>query len=73
MSIHQPRYSIFKLFDTLTLLSLGSMVYHGQAGEALEYFDRSLGEPLWTFRPSDKSCVKEKHFKHAVLGGYSAV
>ncbi len=39
MSIHQPRYSIFKLFDTLTLLSLGNMVYHGIANEALDYFN----------------------------------
>ena len=38
MSIHQPRYSIFKLLDTLTLLSAGNVVYHGQANKALEYF-----------------------------------
>ena len=38
MSIHQPRYSIFKLLDTLTLLSAGNVVYHGQANTALEYF-----------------------------------
>ena len=43
MSIHQPRYSIFKLFDSLTLLSVGNMVYHGNAHRALEYFDR-IGE-----------------------------
>ena len=40
LSIHQPRYSIFKLFDSLSLLSQGEMVYHGQAALALEYFDR---------------------------------
>ena len=39
MSIHQPRYSIFKLLDTLTLLSAGNVVYHGQADNALEYFN----------------------------------
>ena len=43
MSIHQPRYSIFKLFDSLTLLSVGNMVYHGNAHKALEYFD-GIGE-----------------------------
>ena len=42
MSIHQPRYSIFKLFDTLTLLSVGKMVYHGPADQALRYF-QTLG------------------------------
>ncbi|KAL5017918.1 hypothetical protein ScPMuIL_003640 [Solemya velum] len=37
-SIHQPRFTIFRLFDSLTLLSLGEMVYHGTASQALEYF-----------------------------------
>ena len=43
MSIHQPRYSIFKLFDTLTLLSRGDLVYLGPSRMALGYFDR-IGE-----------------------------
>ena len=38
LSIHQPRYSIFKLFDSITLLSKGDMVYHGPANRALDYF-----------------------------------
>ncbi|KAM4807518.1 broad substrate specificity ATP-binding cassette transporter ABCG2-like [Urocitellus parryii] len=37
-TIHQPRYSIFKLFDSLTLLASGKLMYHGPAQEALEYF-----------------------------------
>ncbi|XP_058403456.1 broad substrate specificity ATP-binding cassette transporter ABCG2 isoform X1 [Diceros bicornis minor] len=37
-SIHQPRYSIFKLFDSLTLLASGRLMFHGPAQEALEYF-----------------------------------
>ncbi|XP_051008224.1 broad substrate specificity ATP-binding cassette transporter ABCG2-like isoform X1 [Acomys russatus] len=37
-SIHQPRYSIFKLFDTLTLLASGKLVFHGPAQEALQFF-----------------------------------
>ncbi|XP_038625105.1 broad substrate specificity ATP-binding cassette transporter ABCG2 [Tachyglossus aculeatus] len=37
-SIHQPRYSIFKLFDSLTLLASGRLLFHGPAQEALEYF-----------------------------------
>ncbi|XP_062837959.1 broad substrate specificity ATP-binding cassette transporter ABCG2 isoform X2 [Anolis carolinensis] len=41
-SIHQPRYSIFKLFDTLTLLAAGKLIYHGPADESLEYF-KNLG------------------------------
>lgn len=42
-SIHQPRYSIFKLFDSLTLLALGKVLYHGPANQALDYFS-SIGK-----------------------------
>ncbi|NXJ81742.1 ABCG2 protein, partial [Trogon melanurus] len=41
-SIHQPRYSIFRLFDNLTLLAAGRMLYHGPAQHAMEYF-QSVG------------------------------
>ncbi|XP_054583514.1 broad substrate specificity ATP-binding cassette transporter ABCG2-like [Eptesicus fuscus] len=37
-SIHQPRYCIFKLFDSLTLLASGKLMFHGPAQEALGYF-----------------------------------
>ncbi|XP_006014851.1 ATP-binding cassette sub-family G member 2-like [Alligator sinensis] len=52
-SIHQPRYSIFKLFDSLTLLALGKVLYHGPAQQALEYF-RSVGYECEPFNnPAD--------------------
>ncbi|XP_051517382.1 broad substrate specificity ATP-binding cassette transporter ABCG2 isoform X2 [Myxocyprinus asiaticus] len=38
LSIHQPRYSIYRLFDSLTLLVGGRQVYHGPAQNALDYF-----------------------------------
>ncbi|KAJ3615119.1 hypothetical protein NHX12_018687 [Muraenolepis orangiensis] len=38
LSIHQPRYSIYKQFDSLTLLLGGKMVYHGPSADALDYF-----------------------------------
>ncbi|KAI4789959.1 hypothetical protein KUCAC02_034919 [Chaenocephalus aceratus] len=38
LSIHQPRYSIYRLFDSLTLLVHGKQVYHGSAQTALDYF-----------------------------------
>ncbi|XP_055773074.1 broad substrate specificity ATP-binding cassette transporter ABCG2-like [Salvelinus fontinalis] len=38
LSIHQPRYSIYRLFDSLTLLVSGKQVYHGPAQRALDYF-----------------------------------
>ncbi|XP_074542766.1 broad substrate specificity ATP-binding cassette transporter ABCG2b [Halichoeres trimaculatus] len=37
-SIHQPRYSIFRHFDHLTLMHKGEVLYAGAAGKALEYF-----------------------------------
>uniref|UniRef100_A0A8D3DLT9 Broad substrate specificity ATP-binding cassette transporter ABCG2 n=1 Tax=Scophthalmus maximus TaxID=52904 RepID=A0A8D3DLT9_SCOMX len=44
LSIHQPRYSIYRLFDTLTLLVSGKMVFHGPAPKALDYF-ANIGYP----------------------------
>lgn len=41
-SLHQPRFTIFKLFDRLTLLGAGHTVFHSQASEALPFFE-SLG------------------------------
>ena len=38
IAIHQPRYAIYKLFDSITLLSRGRTVYHGQAKSAIDYF-----------------------------------
>ncbi|UJR24857.1 hypothetical protein I4U23_006226 [Adineta vaga] len=37
-SIHQPRYSIYKLFDTVLLLSSGHTIYLGEANGLLSYF-----------------------------------
>eukprot|EP00197_Chlamydomonas_leiostraca_P006364 CAMPEP_0202866206 /NCGR_PEP_ID=MMETSP1391-20130828/7260_1 /ASSEMBLY_ACC=CAM_ASM_000867 /TAXON_ID=1034604 /ORGANISM="Chlamydomonas leiostraca, Strain SAG 11-49" /LENGTH=699 /DNA_ID=CAMNT_0049546135 /DNA_START=95 /DNA_END=2194 /DNA_ORIENTATION=- len=37
-SIHQPRSSIWAMFDDLVLLHEGQVVYSGAAGEALEHF-----------------------------------
>lgn len=39
-SIHQPRYSIFKLFDRMMILSKGLTVYHGVSNKATEYFEQ---------------------------------
>ncbi|OBS77905.1 hypothetical protein A6R68_19708, partial [Neotoma lepida] len=37
-SINQAQYSIFRFFDSLTLVASGKVMYHGPAQEALEYF-----------------------------------
>lgn len=46
-SIHQPRYSIFRLFDHLTLMHKGEVVYAGAAAHTLEYFT-NLGRHTFT-------------------------
>lgn len=38
-SIHQPRSSIFAMFDDLILLSEGQLLYSGAASDALPYFE----------------------------------
>ncbi|XP_046277414.2 broad substrate specificity ATP-binding cassette transporter ABCG2-like [Marmota monax] len=43
-SIHLPRYSIFQLFDSLTIPASGELMYHGPAQRTLEYFE-SAGFP----------------------------
>ncbi|KAM6940436.1 broad substrate specificity ATP-binding cassette transporter ABCG2b isoform 2-T2 [Xenentodon cancila] len=52
-SIHQPRYSIFRQFDHLTLMHKGEIVYAGAASYAMEYFT-NLGYQIEAFNnPAD--------------------
>ncbi|XP_076004104.1 broad substrate specificity ATP-binding cassette transporter ABCG2b [Genypterus blacodes] len=52
-SLHQPRYSIFRQFDQLTLMHKGEVVYAGAADMALEYFT-NLGYQIESFiNPAD--------------------
>ncbi len=39
-SIHQPRSSIFAMFDDLILLSEGRLLYNGPAQDALSHFEQ---------------------------------
>ncbi|XP_041365025.1 broad substrate specificity ATP-binding cassette transporter ABCG2-like [Gigantopelta aegis] len=41
-SIHQPRFSIYRLFDNMILLSKGEVIYQGLPAEALDFFS-SIG------------------------------
>ena len=57
MVVHQPRYSLFTLFDDLLLLGLGGRtVYLGKSEGALPYFgllDCSFNQrPPWLTTPS---------------------
>jgi ATP-binding cassette subfamily G (WHITE) protein 2 len=42
ISIHQPRYSIFKLVDNLFLIGAGRCIYHGSVHDVLPFFS-SIG------------------------------
>ncbi|KAL4613032.1 ATP-binding cassette sub-family G member 2-like [Arapaima gigas] len=52
-SIHQPRFSIFRQFDHLTLMNKGEIIYAGPANQAVGYFD-GLGYKCEVFNnPAD--------------------
>ena len=40
-AVHQPSLSMFKKFETLTLLAKGNAVYHGPAREAMDFYQTS--------------------------------
>ena len=44
MSIHQPRYSIFRLCDHIILMSQGNIIYAGAGRATLPYFSDVLGK-----------------------------
>eukprot|EP01083_Nonionella_stella_P080315 220693_1 len=53
-SIHQPRSSIFTLFDDIILLSSGRLIYHGPSGDhALKYFAEKTYVCPPYFNPAD--------------------
>ena len=43
MTIHQPSYEIFEMFDGLLLMIEGGIVYQGPANKAVHYFDSEFG------------------------------
>ena len=51
--IHQPRSSIFSMFDRLLLLSEGRTMYSGPASEATDYFSLTGFRCSSFFNPSD--------------------
>ncbi|XP_043535167.1 broad substrate specificity ATP-binding cassette transporter ABCG2-like [Chiloscyllium plagiosum] len=52
-SIHQPRYSIYKLLDYITLMNKGDIVYQGPGAETIDYF-KELGYQCEPYNnPSD--------------------
>ncbi|XP_052591971.1 ATP-binding cassette sub-family G member 3-like [Peromyscus californicus insignis] len=65
-SINQPQYTIFRFFDSLTLVASGKVMYHGPAHESLEYF-------------TSKGYIYDSHnnpadfFLDIINGGFSAI
>ncbi|XP_076402954.1 ATP-binding cassette sub-family G member 3-like isoform X3 [Peromyscus maniculatus bairdii] len=65
-SINQAQYTIFRFFDSLTLVASGKVMYHGPAQEALEYF-KSAGYKYDSHNnPAD-------FFLDIINGGFSAI
>jgi len=52
-SIHQPRYSIYRMFDNIMLLSDGHTIYHGPASETLDFFSQQGFECQKHNNPTD--------------------
>uniref|UniRef100_A0A8C9CT43 ABC transporter domain-containing protein n=1 Tax=Peromyscus maniculatus bairdii TaxID=230844 RepID=A0A8C9CT43_PERMB len=65
-SINQAQYSIFRFFDSLTLVASGKVMYHGPAQEALEYFKSAGYEYDSHNNPAD-------FFLDIINGGFSAL
>ncbi|CAO2639100.1 ATP-binding cassette sub-family G member 3 [Lemmus lemmus] len=65
-SINQPQYFIFRLFDSLTLVASGKVMFHGSVQLALEYF-KSAGYN------SDSHKNPADFFLDIINGGFSAL
>ncbi|XP_076402959.1 ATP-binding cassette sub-family G member 3-like isoform X1 [Peromyscus maniculatus bairdii] len=65
-SINQAQYSIFRFFDSLTLVASGKVMYHGPAQKALEYFKSAGYEYDSHNNPAD-------FFLDIINGGFSAI
>ena len=53
VAIHQPRSSIFALFDDLILLSEGGLVYSGPASQAVSHFEKEGHECPPNYNPAE--------------------
>uniref|UniRef100_A0A1I8FPV3 ABC transporter domain-containing protein n=1 Tax=Macrostomum lignano TaxID=282301 RepID=A0A1I8FPV3_9PLAT len=68
-SIHQPKYSIYRLFDNLTLVVAGRIIYHGPAGDMpLRYFANIVTKDGTAFRSTTSDIQKSPHATSAAIG-----
>ena len=62
-SIHQPRSSIFAMFDDLLVISEGKLLYEGSAEASLDFFEAQVpsfdppapGDPCGCYRMQKRS------------------
>ncbi|ERE87703.1 ATP-binding cassette sub-family G member 3-like protein [Cricetulus griseus] len=77
-SINQPPYSIFRFFDSLTLVASGKVMFHGPAQEALEYFTSAVVVTLLINMQGagynyDSHLNPVDFFLDIINGGFSAI
>ncbi|XP_059130854.1 ATP-binding cassette sub-family G member 3-like isoform X2 [Peromyscus eremicus] len=65
-SVNQPQYTIFRFFDSLTLVASGKVMYHGPAQKTLEYFTSADYQ-------YDSHNNPEYFFLDIINGGFSAI
>ena len=58
-SIHQPRSSIFAMFDDLLVISEGKLLYEGSAEASLEFFEAQVP----SFAPPCDPCGHYRHMQ----------
>jgi ABC-type multidrug transport system ATPase subunit len=59
--IHQPRSSIFSMFDELLLISEGRLIYYGPAADAVSYFESASYPCPKLFNPGE---IAQQHNQH---------
>ena len=79
-TVHQPSFHIFSEFDSLLLLTRGSVAYHGPAAAITKYFE-SIGQPtpphenpaehLLTVIESDPQHFLQSWTSHRLKGEFS--
>ncbi|OBS59621.1 hypothetical protein A6R68_09257, partial [Neotoma lepida] len=65
-SINQQHYSVFRFFDSLTLVASGKVMFHGSGQDALEYFTSAGYEYDSHNNPAD-------FILDIITGGFSAI
>ena len=71
-SIHQPRSSIFAMFDDLLILSEGKLLYEGSAEASLKFFEAQASVPVKLLLPRHRyTHTSRMQSMQGKLKGYS--